>query len=169
MKLGFTIILLLVVVLTSCASPSPTPTAMPTPTPVPTRTVTVSSTNDETEIKSVVENFGKKLQMVSLQSPTASQQMQEQYAEFVSPALLQAWMSNQSQAPGRVVSSPWPDRIEITSLTKTASDKYAVTGSIIEITSVEVGTSNAADKVPVQIGVQKINDHWLITEYTEKR
>ncbi len=69
-----------------------------------------SSMDEANHVRYVVENFGKRLQNVSLQSPDAVQEMQKQYSESVSPALLETWMNDLSKAPGRVISSPWPDR-----------------------------------------------------------
>lgn len=158
MRLQFATMLLIIVSLAGCT----------TPLPIPTQTTTRNLV-EETEITNVVENFGKRLAMVSLQSPLAPQDIKDQYSEFVSPALLQTWMSDKSKAPGRVVSSPWPDRIEITSLTKQAPDKYVVTGSVVEITSVEMVKGGAADKIPVQIVVQNAQGQWLITDYAVKR
>jgi len=117
----------------------------------------------------VVDSFGKRLQSVSLQSPNAAQAIRGQYAEFVSPELLEAWAKDVSKAPGRVVSSPWPDRIEITGLVKEGADKYAVTGFVVEITSVELANGGAAVKIPVRIVVEKREGRWLITEYAEER
>ena len=76
----------------------------------------VGNQAEEAEIRSVVVGFGKRLQLVSLQSPNASQEIEAQYGGFVASTLLEAWMGDISQAPGRIVSSPWPDRIEITSM-----------------------------------------------------
>jgi hypothetical protein len=90
--------------------------------PAPTLTPLLSSTGntiaagEETAVRDLVDNFGKKLRNVSLLAPDAAQELQKQYAEFVSPVLLETWMKDVSKAPGRKVSSPWPDRIEITSL-----------------------------------------------------
>lgn len=164
MKLLFILPLLIVGSLVACATPS----ATPTPTAAPTATI-VSNVFDDAEVKILVLNFGKRLVMVSLQSPLAPQDIKDQYSEFVSPALLQTWINNVTKAPGRVVSSPWPDRIEVTTLTKEASDKYAITGSVVEITSVEMVKGGAAAKIPVRIVVQKIQGQWLITEYSERR
>ena len=154
----FTMTLLAAVSFVAC-------TALP---PTPTQT-TASNLTEEAEIRYVVENFGKRLQAVSLQSPNASQEMKEQYSEFVSPALLETWMSDVSKAPGRIVSSPWPDRIEITTVTKEGSDKYVITGFVVEVTSMEVVSGGAAAKIPVRIVVQKSQARWTITEYAEKR
>ena len=52
----------------------------------------VSSASEEGTVRYIVENFGKRLQNVSLQSPNAAQEMKEQYSEFVSPDLLETWV-----------------------------------------------------------------------------
>jgi hypothetical protein len=59
-----------------------------------TRPLTPTQTNvrnmiEETEIRSVVENFGKRLRSVSHQSPNTSQEMKEQFSEFISLDLLE--------------------------------------------------------------------------------
>lgn len=138
------------------------------PTTTPTQT-TANNSAEEAEIQDLVENFGKRLQDVSLQSPDAAQEIQKQYAEFVSPALLKMWMNDVLKAPGRIVSSPWPDRIEITTLSKEGSDRYEITGFVVEITSTEIASGGAAAKIPVHIVVQRGQGRWLITEYAEEQ
>jgi hypothetical protein len=61
--------------------------------------------------------------------------LRENYSQFVSPALLAQWQSDPENAPGRVTSSPWPERIEIIDTEKLADSKYQVKGDIIEVTS----------------------------------
>jgi len=124
---------------------------------------------EETEVRELVKDFGKKLQIVSLQAPDAAQEIQDQYSGFVEPALLEIWMNNVMDAPGRSVSSPWPDRIEIITLTKEDSDRYMITGSVIEVTSLEVANGGIAAKIPVRIVVQNDQGHWRISEYGEER
>ena len=138
------------------------------PTITPTQT-TLSNAAEEVKIRDLVENFGTRLQNVPLQAPDAAQEMQKQYAEFVSPALLEMWMNDISKAPGRIVSSPWPDRIEINTLSKENSDRYTITGFVIEITSTEVTSGEAAAKIPVRMVVQRGQERWLLTEYTEEQ
>jgi hypothetical protein len=116
----------------------------------------------------LVEAFGKRLQNVALLAPDAAQELQAQYANYVSPALLTAWMADLPKAPGRVTSSPWPDRIEIATLIKDSADKYEVNGFVIEITSVEVTSGGAAARIPVRIVAERIQGSWLITEYTQQ-
>jgi hypothetical protein len=117
----------------------------------------------------LVQNFGKSLQTVSLLAPDAAQQLQKQYSDFVTPSLLETWMSDVTKAPGRMVSSPWPDRIEITNLAVDDSDKYVITGFVVEVTSVELVNGGAAAKIPIRIVIQKDQGHWLITDYKEEQ
>ena len=148
---------------------SNTATASTVPT-MPTITPTQTSTNnaaEEAEVRVLVEDFGKRLQIVSLQAPDAAQEMQRQYSEFVSPTLLEVWINDVSKAPGRMVSSPWPDRIEITALSKEDSDRYEIAGFVVEVTSTEIASGEAAVKTPVRLVVQREQGHWLITDYTE--
>jgi len=151
----------------------PTRVAQPTYSPYPTPLTSAMSTpaasaSEEAEVKNIVEGFGKRLQNVSLLSPQVLEEMRTQYAEFVSSDMLQKWIGDLSQAPGRAVSSPWPDRIEITSMTKTASDQYIVTGHIVEVTSLEVVSGGSGEEIPVHLTVQKLAGRWLITGYGQE-
>ncbi|NLI92774.1 MAG: hypothetical protein GX434_11385 [Peptococcaceae bacterium] len=89
--------------------------------------------------------------------------MQENYGDFVSQELLAQWANDPTNAPGRQVSSPWPDRIEILSLERLADSSYRVQGEIIEITSVEKTNGGVAAKRPVTLNVEKFESRWLIT------
>ena len=155
---------LITVSLTAC-TPLTRPTATQVIKPAPTA---VSDAGEEAEVRDLVESFGKRLQMVSLLAPNAAQDLQKQYSEFVSPALLETWRKDVSKAPGRIVSSPWPDRIEITTLAKEGPDRYVITGFVVEITSTEAISGGAANKIPVHMVVERDQEHWLITEYAEE-
>lgn len=119
----------------------------------------------EQQVVSLVERFGKKLQMVSLLAPAANvrESMQEHYAEFVTPSLLETWQNDPEHAPGRLGSSPWPDRIEVKDVEKASDDVYRVTGEIIEVTSAEQ-QGEAAAKRPITLEVRKTGDRWLIAD-----
>jgi len=119
-------------------------------------------------ITSLVENFGKKLQMFSLlaDNEIVSKSMQENYGDFVAPELLAKWKSNPESAPGRTVSSPWPDRIEVQSIEKVSEGIYKVKGEIIEITSVEQKNGGVAAKRSITLEIKKIENRWLIDDVT---
>jgi len=133
-----------------------------------THSKVISVSDEEEAVRYVVESFGKRLQNVSLQSPNAAQVIEEQYAEWADPELLKIWMNDISRAPGRVTSSPWPDRIDITSIVREA-DKYVVVGFVVEVTSIEVVNGGVAAKIPVRVVLEKREGRWFITEYAEER
>ena len=124
--------------------------------------------SDAAAVASLVENFGRKLQTVSLQAPRdiVSKSIQENYGDFVSPALLAEWLSDPQNIPGRVLSSPWPDRIEILSTSKLSEHAYEVKGKIIEMTSVESVNGGAAAKRPITLVVEKMGNRWFINAAT---
>ena len=123
---------------------------------------------DEKAVMNVVEGFGKKLQTVSLQAPKdiLKKSMQENYGDFVSEALVAKWISNPLDAPGRLTSSPWPDRIEILDIKKLSEYEYEVKGEIIEITSTEKASGGIAAKRPITLAIKKSNNSWLIDDVT---
>ena len=124
--------------------------------------------SDEEIVKQLIKNFGSKLQNVSLQAPKdlLNKSIEENYADFVTPTLLGEWMKNPQKAPGRKLSSPWPDRIEILSIEKLAKNAFEVNGEVIEITSVEKENGGIAGKQPISLMVEKINERWLINKVT---
>lgn len=121
----------------------------------------------EAKVGQFVEAFGRQLQSVSLLAPDAAEELQVKYAPFVSPALLKKWAQDLSKAPGRTVSSPWPDRIEILTVTRQSMSEYLFTGQIIEVTSAEVVNGGAFDKIPVTLTVDEVQGTLLISGYQQ--
>lgn len=121
-------------------------------------------TNNQAEkvVRELVETFGSRLQNVSLLGPEGDleKSMQENYGELVTPKLVEKWLDDPLNAPGRLTSSPWPDRIEINTLQEKSKFVYAVTGEIIDITSGE----KLANRIPIELLVEKIGGKWLISE-----
>ena len=66
--------------------------------------------------------------------------------------------------PGRLTSSPWPDRIEIWAVEKSSVNEYKVDGEIIEVTSTEKAEGGIAAKKPITLAVKKIDNRWLIND-----
>ena len=64
--------------------------------------------SDEEIVKHLIKEFGSKLQNVSLQAPKdlLNKSIEENYAEFVTPTLLEEWMKNPQKAPGRIFQVP---------------------------------------------------------------
>jgi exodeoxyribonuclease V alpha subunit len=105
---------------------------------------------DQQDVRALVEAFGKTLQKVSLSAPkdVVGTSIEENYSGYVTPELLQKWQADPQSAPGHVVSSPWPDRIDILRMEIVDKNQYTVYGEIIEITSVELVNGGAAAKRP---------------------
>jgi len=123
---------------------------------------------EESAVRSVVENFGHAFKNVSLLSPTASQEIEDNYKDFLDPVLLAQWKEDTSKATGRLTSSPWPDRIEILSIKQFGSGAYDVGGNIVEVTGAEQTEGGLSVKIKksIDLGVVKFNDRWLITGVT---
>lgn len=119
------------------ASPAPSVTvAIDSPSPAPQAAASPSPVSDEAAVTALVQVFGKTLQTVSLLDETGVKSaMQAAYGQYVTPELLEAWQAKPAQAPGRMVSSPWPDHIDIFNVQKESDTAYTVTGQIVEITS----------------------------------
>ncbi|MCL5071020.1 MAG: hypothetical protein M1308_09010 [Actinobacteria bacterium] len=122
--------------------------------------------NDISQIKTIVESFGKVLASVSLLSPPDifENDIKKYYSPFLSKELISEWMENPSEALGRLTSSPWPDHIEIIEVKKVTVNKYEVSANVVEITSVEEAQGGYADKYGVDLTLERINEEWLIVE-----
>jgi hypothetical protein len=125
-----------------------------------------AAADDKAEVKSLVEEFGSKLKDVSLLAPKdiLESSMKESYGDLVAPELLNKWLSDPTNAPGRLTSSPWPDRIEIKDIEKISDSEYKVNGEIVEITSTERPGTGAAARRQVIITVKKIENRWVISD-----
>lgn len=121
---------------------------------------------DEEAVANFVEEFGRKLQLVSLLAPkdVLEKSMQEHYGEFVSQALIKVWLNDPENAPGRLTSSPWPDRIEVLSVKKVNEGMYEVKGEIIEVTSTEKESGGIAAKRPITLAVRELDKGWIIDD-----
>ncbi len=126
----------------------------------------VSDIQTESIVRNQVTQFGESLKMVSILAPTTtvSKTMDESYASFVAPELLAKWKNDPMHSPGRLTSSPSPDRIEIYSVVKKNNDEYAVNGRVIETSSTDQPGSNSGS-YPVNIVLESRNNAWLITSF----
>jgi hypothetical protein len=114
----------------------------------------------------VVERFGARMKMVSTLAPerTAAGAVRNAYADLVTPALLDRWSADPSHAPGKDVSSPWPDRIRIDSTEAVGTGACRVTGAIVYVTSAEVASGGVASLTPVTLRVVS-DGGWRISAF----
>lgn len=116
-------------------------------------------------VRQIVTSFGKELSKVSLLAPesTRSAEMESAYKPYLTTPLLENWKKNPGEALGRNTSSPFPDRIEIVSVSPRSLTSYTVEGNIIEVANGSSGTTTTAVQ-PVTLVVEKSADTWLIGE-----
>lgn len=131
----------------------------------PTGDAKISGEVDQA-IRSQVMSFGANLKNVALLNENAASQIEAEYGEFLSPALLAAWKENPSEALGRQTSSPWPDRIEVVEVVPTGSNQFRVEGNVIEITSADSPNAPAA-VYPVTLMVAELNGAYRIMSVTK--
>jgi hypothetical protein len=122
---------------------------------------------NEKAIAELIRDFGSKLKHVSLLAPEkiVKDSIQENYGEYVSPALLAQWKNDLQNVPGRVASSPWPERIDIVDTNKLSDYRYRIEADIIKMTSVEMAKGGEAGRRSITLEVEKIENQWLIVKY----
>jgi hypothetical protein len=121
--------------------------------------------NEQRELKEFVERFGKELRNVRLDVSGVTDRLRTVYSEYVSPELLASWIRDPFQAPGQIASSPWPDRIEIETVSNPTGQTYEVTGRVIELTSWELTHGGVANQLPIRMTVERRDGRLRITQY----
>lgn len=106
-------------------------------------------------VREVVERFGERMKQVSTLAPDsiAARAVREAYSGLVTTALLDRWSADPAHAPGKDVSSPWPERIRIDSVAAAGAGECRVSGEIEYLTSVEAANGGAAALAPVTLRV----------------
>lgn len=121
-------------------------------------------------LEALVEEFGRKHALVSLLSDKAvvTKAISGHYSYYASPKIIAEWQKDPENAPGRLTSSPWPDRIEVDSVIKNEDGSYAVEGRLIEVTSDTKDKDGIFAEYPVTITLEDFSGRWLITKYEKK-
>jgi len=119
---------------------------------------------DRQAVQRTIESFGKALKNVSLLSPAVEEEMRKNYSQYITPELLDIWSRHPMQALGRLTSSPWPDRIEVSDISKLDSSTYIVLGKIIELTSEqEVAGGIASSRLAGFALIKSETGKWLVS------
>ena len=131
---------------------------------------TPTARDDEQAARAFIEAFGRKLQNVSLTADRTmvADAMSREYGPFVAPALLTEWQNDPTVAPGRLTTSPWPDRIEIANVEKKGAG-YEMQGHVVEVTSEGGGIGEQpteAVRRPISLTVEKSGSNWRIVMLT---
>ncbi len=125
------------------------------------------SESDEKAVAKLLTDFGSKVKNVSLLAPenTVKESIQENYGDYVAPGLLARWKNDLQNVPGRVASSPWPERIEIVEMNKLSNYRYRIEAVIIQMTSVEMANGGEAGRRSIILEVEKTENRWFIVNY----
>lgn len=123
-----------------------------------------TSIDDKDDAIKLVEEFGGTLKNVSLLAPrdVVIKSIKDNYSPYVTEELLHKWINNPRIAPGRISSSPWPDRIEITEIEGLSEGEFSIKGRIVEVTSTEIEGGGAAVFRPIDLILRKTGNKWLI-------
>ena len=119
---------------------------------------------DEAAVRAVVVQFGSNLDKVSTLSPTAGGEIAAAYGPYVSSSLLSIWQKTPAIAPGKLVSSPWPDHIDIRSVQKTDA-YYHVEGTIVLMTEADKVQNSNSGSIPAHMIVSKSDNRWKISTF----
>jgi hypothetical protein len=116
--------------------------------------------------REIVERLGERLKRVSLRAADSIlvREIREAYAPLVTPDLLDRWITEPAGAPGREVSSPWPERIEVRSVEAGSDGTCVVQGEVIYVTSVELTRDSSVMREPVTLRLVKSGE-WRISTY----
>lgn len=125
---------------------------------------------DEADVQALVVGFGKLLKNVPLLAPQEEvvERMEAEYGPLATPILITTWLSDPKNAPGRLTSSPWPDRIEIGSI-RDLGESYRVEGVVIEVTNEGGGIGEEpteAARRPITLEVGETSAGLRITSVT---
>src|SRR5687768_12395148 len=101
----------------SCGTPETSPVTPEATADRESSTATESGTSDgpespDQQIRAIVRDLGQRLRNVSVLGPpeTIGTSIRREYGELVTSQLLQEWLNDPGNSPGRLTSSPWPAR-----------------------------------------------------------
>lgn len=116
----------------------------------------------DADVERTVQGFGRAMKDVSLLAPPAQLEssMRAAYAPYVALELIDAWLADPAQAPGRRTSSPWPDSINIGSMEGDARG-FVVNGTVVEMAQGDDG-QDIVGTYPVKLRLEKRAGSWLI-------
>lgn len=114
------------------------------------------------EAAELVQAFGAELKNVPLLADESSRNdaFDTYYGKLVAPELLSMWKQDPQSAPGRLVSSPAPERIDIASVARTEGGGYQFEASVIE-----TAQGSEASRYPASITVEERAGVLMITAF----
>ena len=97
--------------------------------------------------------LGSHLQDVSLLAPDSVRvpALRKAYGGLVTDSLLAAWVARPGDAPGRGVSSPWPDHIDVRRVEEAGGGACRVEAEVVYATSADAPRSVRRDPVTIRV------------------
>lgn len=125
-----------------------------------------SLTNGQFGVSAIVNAFGANLKMVSLTAEPAliASAMDSYYKPYVTSRLLAKWKADPTTAPGKRTSSPYPEKIEITSVTQLSKKQYEVVGKVAEVATGSNGALTTAETYTLKLKLKYDDGIWLISD-----
>lgn len=114
------------------------------------------------QVVRAAELFGDQLKSAMLLVPEEQlkEQIDQLYAPYVSNELIGKWKEQLELTPGRELSSPWPERLDVLSITKLNDETYKLHGQIVEVAGGEVVGTN-----DVNLLMKIETDQWKIDSF----
>lgn len=121
---------------------------------------------DINAIYHVVGEFGARLKDVEMTAPNQNviTDVGFNLERLITNRLYQEFVQDTSRIPGRYVSSPWPEGIEIVSVQRLVSGSYTVNGNQIAMDSDALAHGGNAGETPITLTLKKVNGAWLVDD-----
>jgi bla regulator protein BlaR1 len=121
---------------------------------------------DINAIYQVVGEFGARLKDVDLSAPKQDilTAVGFNLRQLITSRLYEEFVQDTSRIPGRYVSSPWPERIQIDSVQRLDSGSYTVNGNQIMMDSDALAHGGNAGRTLITLTLKKVNGTWLIDD-----
>lgn len=118
-------------------------------------------------VRETVVRFGERIKNVSLLETrdVSAGQIREHYGALVTPELLEGWASRPTQAPGRLVPSPWPDHIELRSDPAAVQDGCLIEGEVVYLSTSAGRVHESPEREQVVLFVRPTADGWRIADF----
>lgn len=115
----------------------------------------------EEVVRTKLLSLGEKMDLVYTKAADFKNQVQVQYATYLTPTLIKDWQSNPDQALAKTSIDTYPDRIEIQSITKKSDVMYVAQATVIEV---DLQSSQVVSAYPITVTFENKLGEWYITK-----
>lgn len=105
--------------------------------------------------------LGQKMDLVYTKAADFKNQVQVQYADYITPTLINEWQANPGMALAKTSIDTYPDRIEIQSVVKKSDTMYVAQATVIEV---DLQSSEVVSAYPITVTFENKLGEWYITK-----